>query len=115
MSQFVKDKRSLKLKFVDGLFSILFKSSFLKEKIKIIADRAVIQYDGYKFSYDSSENGELEFISHLSRIYNKQSFQFFDVGAHHGTYTAMILDSFENYSGQLFEPTPESYQQLQSD
>ncbi len=112
MTQLVKDKRSFKLKIVDCLFSFLFNSKFLKEKLKIIADRALIQYKGYKFSYNSSENGEIEFINHLSRIYIKKTFRFFDVGAHHGTYTAMILDFFPDCSGRLFEPTPQSFKKL---
>jgi FkbM family methyltransferase len=112
MTQLIKDKRSLKVKLVDGFFSILFNSIFLKEKLKIIADRAMIQYTGYEFSYNSNENGEIEFINYLSRIYKNKSFRFFDVGAHHGTYTAMILDVFKEYTGELFEPTPLSFNKL---
>jgi FkbM family methyltransferase len=107
-----KDKRSLKIKAVDKFFLFLFGSDLMRDKIKIITDRALVQYFGYKFSYDSSENGEIEFIAHLAKIYKDQCFRFFDIGAHHGTYTAMILDLFDNYNGQLFEPTPESYKKL---
>ena len=38
----------------------------------------------------------------------------FDVGAHHGTYTAMIVELFNDYEGHLFEPTPESFEKLSS-
>jgi|GEM_PF-2174449 len=112
MKHMIKDKRSCKVKAIDNIFSLLFKLSFLKEKIKIISDRISVLYNGYKFSYDSSENGEDEFINHLAALYNKRCFRFFDVGAHHGTYSALIVEYFDDYSGQLFEPTPASYKKL---
>jgi hypothetical protein len=114
MTRLIGDQRSLKLKVVDRIFSILFNSKFLKEKLKIIADRAMIQHSGYKFSYISSENGEIEFINHLSSIYKNKCFRFIDVGAHHGTYTNIILSVFKEYVGELFEPTPQSFSKLQT-
>ena len=55
------------------------------------------------------ENGETEFLNRVKEIY-PDTFTYFDVGAHVGTYTDMILERFENYQGYLFEPAVDTYQ-----
>jgi FkbM family methyltransferase len=112
MIQKFTDKRSLKIKFIDYLFFVLYKSSVVKNKIKIICERGLNTYHGFKFSYDSTENGEQEFINHLASIYGDKNFYFFDVGAHYGSYTKLVINNFINYFGELFEPTPESFKRL---
>ncbi len=114
MNRLAKQEASIKLKSLDFIISILFASDYLRQKIKIISDRCVEHYNGFKFSYNSHENGEIEFIRHLSNIYKDKKFIFFDVGAHHGTYTAMIQNYFDNSNGFLFEPTPDSFKILTS-
>jgi FkbM family methyltransferase len=114
MKQGQTHRRSIKLIIVDCFISVAFRSAYVKEKLKIFADRVKISYCGYNFSYLSHENGELEFIDRVNAYYAEKPFRFFDVGAHHGTYTSMIIGKFKDYKGYLFEPTPTSFEVLQS-
>lgn len=112
MNSVKENNQSFKIRLLDKLISLLFKSQFFKDKSKIIAERLIYSSQGYKFSYDSKENGELEFLQFLSKRNGNDCFKFFDIGAHHGTYTSMIISLFSKYQGQLFEPTPESFEKL---
>ena len=103
---FIKDNRSVKVKVLDSIMHGLCRSDYLKSKLKIIADLALSAHNGFKFSYDTSENGEYEFIEQVAKLYESSDFIFFDVGAHHGTYTQLILNLVSTYEGPLFEPTP---------
>lgn len=67
---------------------------------------------GFRFSYLPDENGEYEFIDALRRHY-AEDFVYFDVGAHFGTYTDMIVERFKNYKGHLFEPTETTFEKCQ--
>lgn len=109
---FIKDNRSVKVKVLDSIFNGLCRSDYLKSKLKIIADRALKAHDKFKFSYDTRENGEYEFIEQVAKLYGSSDFIFFDVGAHHGTYTQLILNFVSSYEGHLFEPTPTSFSKL---
>lgn len=109
---FIKDNRSVKIKALDFIFNSLCRSEFLKSRLKIITDRALHAHDRFKFSYDIRENGEYEFIKHVAKVFRSSDFIFFDVGAHHGTYTSLILNLFKTYEGHLFEPTPASFSKL---
>lgn len=86
------------------------KIDFLHKKLVVLAQMYVDIDKGFRFSYISDENGELEFINSLNRQY-KGKFVYFDVGAHFGTYTDMMLERFENYEGHLFEPTKATYEE----
>jgi len=108
----IRDNRSVKIKVLDFIFNGSCRSDYLKSRLKVIADRALLAHDRFKFSYDTSENGEYEFIKHLALLYGSSDFIFFDVGAHHGTYTNLILNLFKTYEGHLFEPTPASFSKL---
>lgn len=108
----IKDNRSVKVKILDSIFNGLCRSDYLKSKLKIIVDRALNAHDRFKFSYVTSENGEYEFIEQIAKLYGSSDFIFFDVGAHHGTYTQLILNLVRTYEGHLFEPTPASFSKL---
>jgi len=112
----MQDLRSKKIKLLDFLFNTITKSKYLRDKLKIFCDRGISSIAGFKFSYISSENGEYEFINFLGNLYRNKKFIFFDVGAHHGTYTDAILEykSILNYEGHLFEPTHSSFEILRN-
>ena len=112
MSEYVEDRRSKKIKLVDSLLALVFKSSYIRQRAEVIMERALIQFRGFHFSYISDENGELEFVGHVKNVLKGRSFTFFDVGAHHGTFTRMVLEDLPDYTGHLFEPTPESFKRL---
>ena len=76
MNELKKDGRSLKIKTVDGLFGFLYKSQFLRERLKLVAERAIIKHQGYKFSYMGNENGEVEFVYKLAQLYSNEKFRF---------------------------------------
>ncbi len=107
-----RDDRSLKIRVIDSIFQGLCHSDYLKSKLKVIADRALNAHDGFKFSYNTSENGEYEFIEHIAKLYRSLELIFFDVGAHHGTYTELLLKHVDSYKGHLFEPTPTTFSKL---
>jgi FkbM family methyltransferase len=73
-------------------------------KLIVLAKMYIDIHKGFRFSYISDENGEIEFLNGLHRHY-KGTFVFFDVGAHYGTYTDMIVQRFDHYEGHLFDLT----------
>lgn len=79
------------------------KVSFLHRKL-ILLSKMYLDIDrGYRFSYMSDENGEAEFLNALGQKYKNGPFVYFDVGAHVGTYTDMVLERFSVYQGHLFD------------
>lgn len=81
----------------------------LHKKLVVLSQMYVDIDKGFRFSYISDENGETEFLETLSRKFT-DSFLFFDVGAHIGTYTDMVVVRFENYEGHLFDVTKHTYE-----
>jgi FkbM family methyltransferase len=79
------------------------KISPLHRKLVLLANMYLDIDRGHRFSYMSDENGESDLIATLAKIYDKQAFVFFDVGAHVGTYTDMVLERFGLYTGHLFD------------
>ncbi len=63
---------------------------------------------GFRFSYVSDENGETDFLDTLAQ-HNSEDFVYFDVGAHIGTYTDMVVERFDKYEGHLFDVTKDTY------
>jgi FkbM family methyltransferase len=102
----------MRLGLIDLILNIFCRSAYLKRKLKAFADRIALATKGYIFSYDSNENGEIDLIKHISDLCKNETFTFFDVGAHHGTYTDMILENIPQHNGHLFEPTPASFERL---
>jgi len=109
----MNNSNSKKIKILDYILKKLCTLDFIKNKVRVIGERCLVAYNGFIFSYITTENGEHEFGSHVAKIYNSSEFIFCDVGAHHGIYTDMILKNFPLYKGYLFEPTPESFSRLQ--
>jgi FkbM family methyltransferase len=77
-------------------------------KLIVLSKMYLDIHKGFRFSYIANENGETDFLSHLARHY-KENFIFFDVGAHLGTYTDMILERFKTYEGHLFDVTKTTF------
>ena len=78
------------------------KIEVLHKRIRVLAQLYIDIDKGFRFSYLPDENGEIELLQTLNKLYNGKLI-FFDVGAHLGTYTDMIVDGFEDYDGHLFE------------
>lgn len=79
-------------------------------KLIVLAQMYVDIDKGFRFSYMPDENGEVEFLDAIKKIYAGKNFKFFDVGAHFGTYTDMLLKRFADYEGHLFEPTKKTFE-----
>lgn len=65
------------------------------------------------FSYDINVNGEKQILQHLSKIFPNE-FCFLDVGANIGSWSSVVLKFFPNYEGHLFEVTPQTFQNLET-
>jgi FkbM family methyltransferase len=86
-------------KFLTGVSKI----SPLNRKLLVLSNMYLDIDRGYRFSYISDENGEDQLLEALAQIYHHRPFVFFDVGAHVGTYTDMVLANFKSYQGHLFD------------
>ena len=95
---------SRKYFWIKSFLDRLSKIPLFHEKALVLAKMYIDLDKGFRFSYIPQENGELEFLNTLSHIYTDK-FIYFDVGAHFGTYTDMILDRFKFYEGHLFDVT----------
>lgn len=100
---------SQKYLFIKACLTRASNVEFLNRKLMVLAQMYVDIDKGFRFSYISDENGEIEFLNTLRGHYHKD-FTYFDVGAHFGTYTDMITAKFSSYHGHLFEPTRTTYQ-----
>jgi FkbM family methyltransferase len=89
---------------IRSFFSFLSKIAFLHKRLFVFAQMYIDVHKGFRFSYMPDENGEIEFLDALGRLY-KDKFIYFDVGAHIGTYTDMVLNRFQKYEGHLFDIT----------
>lgn len=78
------------------------KIEVLHKRLRVLAQMYVDIDKGFRFSYLPDENGEAELLQTLSKLYSGKLI-YFDVGAHLGTFTDMIIDGFEEYEGHLFE------------
>ena len=75
---------------------------------------------GYPYYYSLTHSGEKPFLRRLESFYSSQlscvdgTIVTFDVGAHHGSYSFDVLESFSRRPIQLhcFEPLPASFAQL---
>ncbi|QDD00461.1 FkbM family methyltransferase [Candidatus Methylopumilus planktonicus] len=86
----------------------LSKFKFLNQKFYTLANMYLDIEKGYRFSYHPDENGEVELLCSLSKIYGGQIFNFFDVGAHFGEYTDLLISQFQSYRGWLFDLSDET-------
>ena len=75
------------------------------KKLIVLAKMYLDINKGYRFSYLADENGETELLNQLARHY-RNSFTFFDVGAHVGGYTEELIKRFKTYKGHLFDLSP---------
>lgn len=78
-------------------------------KLVVLANMYVDIDKGFRFSYLPDENGETDFLDALRRHYQGR-FVYFDVGAHIGTYTDMVIERFDDYEGHLFDITKDTYE-----
>lgn len=99
---------SKKYQLIKNFFTGVSKVGFIHKKLIVLAKMYMDIHKGFRFSYISDENGELEFLDTLAREF-KDDFVFFDVGCHFGTYTDMITARFKNYQGHLFDVTKSTY------
>lgn len=79
------------------------KVDYLHRKLVLLSKMYLDIDRGYRFSYMSDENGEAQLLDTLAKHYDKGHFVFFDVGAHVGTYTDLVVERFEDYEGHLFD------------
>ncbi len=82
---------------------------FLHRKLIVLAQMYIDIDKGFRFSYVSDENGETDFLDALARYY-QGDFVYFDVGAHIGTYTDMVVERLQTYEGHLFDVTKDTYE-----
>lgn len=101
---------SPKYQFIKKSFSKICENKFLKRKLVVFSQMILDIDNGFRFSYMPEENGEIEFLNALKNNHSDK-FVYFDVGAHIGTYTDLILERFDAYQGYLFEPAPTTYQE----
>ncbi len=78
----------------------------LHRKLIVLANMYLDIDRGFKFSYMPDENGEAELLDALREHYKDHPFVYFDVGAHVGTYTDLVLERFDAYRGHLFDLSP---------
>ncbi len=81
----------------------------LHRKLVVLSQMYADIDKGFRFSYISDENGETELLDALRRHY-RGKFVYFDVGAHIGTYTDMVVKRFDDYEGHLFDVTKTTYE-----
>ena len=101
-------KRYLAIKSLLKKFSEI---EVLHKRLRVLAQMYVDIDKGFRFSYLPDENGEIELLQTLSKLYRGgRKFIYFDVGAYLGTYTDMIIDGFEEYEGHLFEISDRTFE-----
>ena len=93
---------------IKKVLSVASEVDFFHRKLVVLSEMYEDINRGYRFSYISDENGETEFLDALSEHY-RNGFLYFDVGAHIGTYTDMVVARFENYMGHLFDVTKDTF------
>lgn len=101
-------KYSRKFIVAKSVLAFIAKIPWINQNVRILSETYIDICRGYKFSYLTHENGESEFIRAIVRSFPRK-FIFFDVGAHHGTYTNLVLESHSDYKGHLFELTKATY------
>lgn len=99
---------SKKYLFIKDCLTKVSRIDFLHKKLFVLSEMYMDIDKGFRFSYMPDQNGENEFIDTLSNRY-QENIIYFDVGAHVGTYTDIIIDKFQNYQGHLFEPAKSTY------
>lgn len=100
---------SKKYKMIKKCLTRVSKINPIHKKLLVLTQMYVDIDKGFRFSYISDENGETEFLDTLSKHY-KDKFVFFDVGAHIGTYTDMIVKRSNSYEGHLFDVTKTTFE-----
>lgn len=101
---------SKKYLFIKKCMKKVSKVDFFHQRLLAFSQMYLDIEKGFRFSYLSEENGEEEFLSALANHYNKKTFLYFDVGAHIGTYTDMIIERSTNYEGHLFDVTKDTFE-----
>ena len=99
---------SKKYLIIKRILTFLSKINFFHSKVLVLSQMYQDIDKGFRFSYHSDENGEMNFLDALSQRYTDQ-FVYFDVGAHIGTYTDMVVERFGSYEGHLFDVTKDTY------
>jgi len=100
---------SKKYLFIKNCLTRASKIDMVHKKLIVLAQMYVDIDKGFRFSYISDENGEIEFLETLRNHY-KDAFVYFDVGAHIGTYTDMVVERASQYEGHLFEPAKATFE-----
>lgn len=95
-----------KYRTIKQCLATISKIPVIHRKLLVLANMYLDIDKGFRFSYLSDENGETDLLSALAQLYTGKNFTFFDVGAHVGTYTDMIVERFQNYRGHLFDLSP---------
>ena len=97
---------------IKRIFTEISKIKILHNKLIVLAKMYQDIDRGYRFSYVSDENGEVEFLDALSRHYDDR-LVFFDVGSHFGNYTNDVISRFSSYEGHLFDLSSDTFARCQ--
>jgi len=94
--------------FRNVVFRLVFRRSFFP--LYRILHRFSLRGLGINHSESFALSGEKNLISTISEKLSEPLI--FDVGAHRGNYSQMLLESFTNVTVYAFEPHPDSYDEL---